>query len=470
MFVAGVYLVLLTLLIFLVIRSDAIRLRCQLFSTRNFFLIGLVLFQSASGAVTLFMDETERGAELDSYTIPAIGFCIVLTVFIVLLLAMYRRAGWVERFAARRSRIRMTSQARLVIAGLVLTAVGCVLRFAGNQVPYVAIILPQFAAGCLCGGVALVAMAWARSAWNIFVALMLALSLGSAAAVLLVDAFGRRELLGLMFSVVWALYHEKWRLMPVTKLLPRAAIAVSAASFVLLIFSASRVGGENVDRSLGQQVQRIMSIDPRAVEEIVVASVSGQFAGGISMWIINERLVHGGYDPLHSLVYLVTLPIPRDFWPSKPEGLGLTVVREASVSGVQDIFSWGPGLVGHMMNDVLFLSVPVYALLLAWGLKYMDTRTSLSTRDPITIALFGSALGQLLGMPRGDVGLFAFNMLAAYLGVWIFGRLVGAMFLPYDRQAEWEATFETDVADEASADEDLEPAFEEPMAESQGSR
>jgi hypothetical protein len=47
--------------------------------------------------------------------------------------------------------------------------------------------------------------------------------------------------------------------------------------------------------------------------------------------------------------------------------------------------------------------------------------------------LFGSALGQLLGMPRGDLGLFVFNMLAAYLGVWIFIRLGVGLFLPKDR-------------------------------------
>jgi hypothetical protein len=196
------------------------------------------------------------------------------------------------------------------------------------------------------------------------------------------------------------------------------------------------VGGENVDRSLSQQVQRILTIDSRVAEEMLIASLSGQFAGGVSMWIFNERMTNGGYYPLHSLVYLVTLPIPRDYWPSKPEGLGFVAVQEASVSGVADFFSWGPGLVGHLTHDILLISVPLYALLIAWGLKYMDTRTAWSTRDPLTVVLFGSALGQVLGMPRGDIGLFAFNMIAAYVGVWIFGHLVAIMILPIDREAE----------------------------------
>jgi len=459
-FVLGLYLVALTLLIFLVIRFDAIAGRCQLFSTRNFFLLGLVLFQASSGAVTFFLDETERGAELESFVMPGLGFCAVLTVFTLLFLTFYRRAGWIERLAASRTRIRVTSKGRLVFAGVTLTALGIVLRFAGESIPYVAVLLPQIAAGCLGGGVALIAMAWARSSWNIFIAGVLLLATVASSAVLLVGAFGRREILGLLFSLVWALYQEKWRLMPVTRFIPRAAIAGALLGSAVFVFSASRVGGENVDRSLGQQVQRIMTIDPRAFEEIAIASLSGQFAGGISMWILNARLEHGGYYPLHSLVYFVTHPIPRDFWLSKPEGLGLTAVREASVTGVQDIFSWGPGLVGHLSHDIVFISLPLYALLIGWALRYMDVRTMLSTRDPVTVALFGSALGQILGMPRGDLGLFAFNMVSAFVGVWLFGRLIATAVLPIDREAEQQA-LEGESDEEAFA-EDEEAIEEQP--------
>ena len=162
-------------------------------------------------------------------------------------------------------------------------------------------------------------------------------------------------------------------------------------------------------------------------------ALSGQFAGGISMWIYHTRPSAFPIDPLHSLVYFVTLPIPRDLWPGKPEGLGLTVVHQAAVSGVSAIHSWGPGLVGHIWNDFVYLSLPIYAFLLAGMCRYMDQRMIGATRDPLTVVLFGSALGQLLGMPRGDLGLFVFNMLAAYLGVWIFIRLGVGLFLPKDR-------------------------------------
>jgi hypothetical protein len=435
----GSYLVGLTLVVLLVMRADALRDRCQLVSTRNFFLLGLLLFQTVSGALTLLTLQTERGAWMGDYRFAGFAFCLILTTFLALFLAIYRSSHWVERMAWRRARIRRASRGGLVAAGVALTIIGITLRFSASGIPYVSVLLPQVSAGCLCGGAALVAMAWARSMWNIVVGSMLGCVLAGSSAVLLIDAFGRREILGLLFSVIWGLYHEKWRFLSVAWLLPRIGLATLALSAVLLVYSSARVGGGSVDRSLGQQIERMLTIDPRAVEENIVAALSGQFAGGISMLILDNRWRSGGYDPLHSLVYFLTLPIPRDLWDGKPEGLGLIIVREAGVTGVSAEHTWGPGLVGHLSHDVVLISLPIYALILAWVFRYMDARTRWSEHDPVAIALFGSALGQMMAMPRGDIGLFAFNLLAAFSGVWLFGRLVAAVFLPIDREAEWDA-------------------------------
>ena len=425
-----------SLVIIVIMWSNASNGKCDIFATRNFFLGGVILFQSVSGAQTLLTGDTEGGAAVNDYRTPGLLFCIILTIFVVLFLALYRKFGFVERLAERQTRIRVTTSSRLVLAGITLVLVGGVLRFAGARIPYVAILLPQLAAGVLGGGVTLVAMAWARSSFNLFIAAMLGVTLVGAAAVILVDAFGRRELVGILFSMVAGLYFEKWRWMPVTKLLPRAVIALSTLAAVVLIFSSSRTGGENVDRSLTQQLQRIREIDARSIQENIMAATSGQFAGGISMWVIDARRADAEYYPMHSLFYFATLPIPRNYWPGKPEGLGMTIVDQAGISGVSEGHSWGPGLVGHLYNDIVFFSLPVYALILAAVFRYMDTRTLRSIDDPVTIAIFGSALGQVFGMPRGDLGLFAFNMRAAYSGVWIFGRLVAKVFLPIDREAE----------------------------------
>lgn len=435
--ILGIYLVLFSIALIVIMRVDAARERCPLLSTRNFFLVGIILFQSSSGAVTLLMGETERGAELEDYTLPGLVFCTILTVFVALFLWLYRSLGVVDRLALARTRIRTCSPSRLLWAGILVTLIGITLRFAGMGIPYVAVLLPQLSAGCLCAGIALVATAWARSVFNLAIASILAVTLAASSATLLVGAFGRREIIGLFFSIVWALYFEKWRYMPVSRLFPRLTFAVAGLSLAVLVFSASRVGGQNVDRSLGQQVERLLQIEWENVQGRFFDAVSGQFAGGISMYLYDARLKDSAYDPLHSLAYFVTLPIPRDFWPGKYEGLGFTAPDVAGVTRVADEFSWGPGLVGHLCNDIVFLSLPIYTIILAAAFRYMDVRTASSIRDPMAVAVFGSALGQGLGMPRGEIGLFAFNLLAAIVGAWLFSRVAARMFLPVDREAEF---------------------------------
>ncbi|MFM2165357.1 MAG: hypothetical protein RL325_1794 [Planctomycetota bacterium] len=431
----GIYLTLLSLFIVWKTGRDALQGTCPLFSTRNFFVLGLLLFQSVSGAFTMFTGESENYADVANPEFTGIVFSVVLTLFVILFYAFYSRANWIERLAERRSCVRDSGLLGLVVTGCALTGIGVVLRFAGESIPYVAVILPQISAGCLCGGVALVAMAWARSRFNVFVALILLAAGAGASAVLLVGAFGRREIIGLLFAVVWALYYEKWRYMPVARFLPRAVVASVLMSVVLLLFSSSREGGARVDRSLGRQIERMLTIDPRTVQETVMSSLTGQFAGGISMWIYEARADHGGYYPLHSLFYFVTHPVPRDWWQGKPEGLGLSIVSEAGVRGVAREHSWGPGMVGHLVHDIVFVSLPLYAFILGLAFRYMDARTVLSARDPVSIVLFGSALGQVFGMPRGDLGLFAFHMLSAFGGVWLFGGLIARFTLRVDREA-----------------------------------
>jgi hypothetical protein len=132
----------------------------------------------------------------------------------------------------------------------------------------------------------------------------------------------------------------------------------------------------------------------------------------------------------------------------------MIAVDEAGITGVSEGHSWGPGLVGHLWHDIALFSTPLYAVLLAFAFRYMDSRTVWSTNDPVAVAMFGSALGQVIGMPRGDIGLFMFNLLSAFLGVWFFGRLIGYALLPIDRDAEWEWREQAESGDDGDIEHD----------------
>jgi hypothetical protein len=437
MFIIGIYLSVLVTVTLRIIQRDAANGIVPLFSARNFFLAGILLFQTISGALTGYTDLTEGGAEISNPLKSAFIFSGIVTVFTLLFVVFYRKFDSAERLAAKRTRIRRTSKSSIVVAGVIIIVIGIALRFAGESIPYVAVLLPQMSAGILCAGVALLAMAWARASFNIAIALVLAAGTAASGLALLVGAFGRREILGLLFAIAWGLYWEKWRLMPASRLILRVVLAGVGTAIPFLLFSGARVGGTSADRSLSGQIQSLSDVDPTKIQEAAIASLSGQFAGGISMWIIEARNTHGGYYPLHSLIYFITMPIPRDYWPGKPEGLGLSIVSEAGIRGVSKEHSWGPGLAGHLYHDIVFISLPLYAAILAFAFRYMDARMRFSAgRDPLTIVVFGSALGQILGMPRGDLGLFAFHMVSAYAGAWLVGRMVCGLVLRIDREAE----------------------------------
>ena len=181
----GVYLVALTIVILVVIVRDAQAERCPLFSTRNFFLLGIINFQTISGALTCFTGESERGAFLSDFTFPAAAFCVIITVFIAAFLYCYRKEGFVARIADRSWCQRVSTKTSLSIAGVVMVAIGITLRFIAGGVPWVGVLLPQMAAGCLCAGVGLVAIAWVRSSFNPLTALLLFGALAASGAALL---------------------------------------------------------------------------------------------------------------------------------------------------------------------------------------------------------------------------------------------------------------------------------------------
>ncbi|MFZ9882467.1 MAG: hypothetical protein ACO3QC_13825, partial [Phycisphaerales bacterium] len=45
--------------------------------------------------------------------------------------------------------------------------------------------------------------------------------------------------------------------------------------------------------------------------------------------------------------------------------------------------------------------------------------------DPFVVVPLGAGLAQILGMPRGELGLFAFQLTTAIIGGWAVLRIVG---------------------------------------------
>jgi hypothetical protein len=394
-------------------------------STRNLFLVGFIYFQTVSGAITAFSGLNERGLFLNEPGRAAIVFTLIAAAFTGVFLWSYGRFRQLMRSSSgmqpARSELSGLAAGLIAIVGVLA---GLLFRFVLGTVPILGVITIQLSVGMLTAACCLAAYAWSRNFWNPASVLTLVAVTSTSVAALLVNAFGRREILGVFMSMAFSLYYLKWRSMPKWQLLIRAAIWTAVALVAVVILSAARSSGQK-ERSVGDYVAAIAALSPADLVEQVVGGAVGQFAGGTSMWVIETRPGEFPYDTLHSLVYTATFPIPRQYWEGKPNSLGRTITEQCLISGVSNEHSFGPGLVGHIVNDNPWLALPLYGVLLGWLFAAIDSRLARHDRDPLEVVVLGAGVSQIFALARGELGLFVINALGTMAGAWMLARPFG---------------------------------------------
>ncbi len=133
------------------------------------------------------------------------------------------------------------------------------------------------------------------------------------------------------------------------------------------------------------------------------------------------------FDTLHSLAYFAMLPVPRAIYENKLSALGQSMVHDAGITKVASEYNVGPGLIGHVFNDNPWIALPLYAFLLGLALRYVDTRVQSAISDPFVVVPLGAGLSQVLAIPRGELGLFAFQMMTGIIGGWLACRIIGPL-------------------------------------------
>jgi hypothetical protein len=83
--------------------------------------------------------------------------------------------------------------------------------------------------------------------------------------------------------------------------------------------------------------------------------------------------------------------------------------------------------VGHIANDNPWIALPLYAFLLGIAMRFIDQRVRNYVEDPFIVVPLGAGLAQILALPRGELGLFAFQLTASIIGGWLVLRVVGPL-------------------------------------------
>lgn len=390
---------------------------------RGIFILGFVLFQPASALFTLLTGEIDRVMAADVGR-AAMSFAVLSSLFIALALLVYNKGWLVARLARRETVNRDVSNAGLVFAAVISLVVGVVLRDVLGYIPILGVLTEMLSTGAFCVALGCVGWAWARNPFHVGTVLPLVVIGSSTAALLLNNAFSRRGLVAAVIATIWAAYFARWRGGHRTTLVLRATIFV-LAGYALVLFQSATRGSSHQGGNVVEYVQAFLEVDGGDLVEAALGMASGQFAGANSMWLIESCPETFPRWPLHSLEYFLTQPVPRVLWSGKPWSVGNEMVLVAGISGVKrDEFSFGPGLVGHLVVDVPWISLPLYAFLIGLALRYMDDRVALNPSNPFIVLQFGAATSQFLALPRGELGLFAFNAAAWIAGSWLTLRIV----------------------------------------------
>jgi hypothetical protein len=423
---------------------------------RNVFLAGVILFQLSSASLAYFTQQYTDLPVGDPVR-SGVVYLLLLSLFLVFFTLVYE-LGWFTFGLLRRDPRPqpVPGTAAMVAMSLASLGVTVVLRLGLTYIPLVGVLadiagfgFAAFSAGCA-------AWAWSRHPFNLGLLVLLVFVAGSASAMMLYEAFGRREVLSVLMGCLWGAYHGRFKYISIRRgLIPLTAIG--AAGLVLLTaFTSIRGNSGNEKVPFAETVRRLSEADLGKGFEGLFA----QDAPGNSLFIIENRPSPYPYDPLASLVYFAVHPIPRTMWQGKPDSLGTALVKEVFLPDKGEGLSLGPGLVGHIVNDNPWLSLPIYAILLAASLRVLDELLKRYPDSPYVVMPLGVALGEVLALARGELGQFAFRaafaMAATYFGVKLLAGIMRVMGFasargPADNEDQQEQEFaELATAYEAS--------------------
>lgn len=414
----AIYLVLLSAFLCVRVLYQHLRGTHELVSLRNMFTAGFIVFQLTSAVPAM------RGVYNNNFPLSDPGgtglkYALMSTVFLVILMLCYNHGLGARRAAQRTPASRAVPEpVMLWIAMLILTCAAGVLRF-GVLIPYVGILAQLLAVAVGASAAGLAGWVWSRRLLNPYVAIPALGIVGINSLIAISGAFGRRELLAVGGGMLWGMWFGHFRYLPVRTSLPRLAAIAILPLTALALYTAVRDPGEH-DRTAGQHLQA-MAQSGNVLDGLTMMA-TGQDAGRISMWLVENHRDRFEQRPLFTLWYLAVYPVPRQMWPDKPEPLSVLIPAMANMKKVNvGLLTMGGGIIGQSAAEGGWYAIVIYAAFFGALLRYFDELARVNAINPFVVVPVASAVGQVIGLPRGEVAAFTF--------VWLFSVGVSSVLL-----------------------------------------
>jgi hypothetical protein len=319
----------------------------------------------------------------------------------------------------------------LLLNAFLITVVAIVMRF-GMAIPYISIIAGTVAIGLNAVSSGLVGWVWGRQLRNPVYLVYGLLIIAANLAVVMSFSFGRRGIVAVGGIIIWGMYYSYWRHLRTSGILSRMAVVGLPPVIFLILFTSVRSAGrssEGIDTSQLTAARHIRNIvEGGSMVRGLTFLASGQYSGAISLFLIENCPENFEYRHMESVYYFFVLPVPRAWWPSKPNPLSQQIARMARLSRVNwKRLKLGPGIIGHAAAEGGWYAVVLYAIVGGLFFRFFDEIVRLNIESPLVVLSIGSSMGHFIGLPRGSVPNFAFLAVLTAIGSLLVMVMLGKL-------------------------------------------
>jgi hypothetical protein len=426
--------------LFTYLAIGVIRREHDLLSYRTFFVVGFCFFYGLATSFVVFKED-QAGFIYQPTGEGYLPLALCTPIFAILFVIADKwgaKIGFAQKIIPKIDIPPTTASLFLAIALFEVTAIAALTPLGDYFTALLAQVRPGLAA-CAAGLATyyLVSQRFNPVAWMIF--------LGVFALSLLICMSGgtdRRFALGVFMVCAWVWYYFDLRYRSLSNVLGKMAAVGAIIAFFLVFYSGFR----NVSKdewALANRVEQLKTAttNPTLVQKGALESVLYQDAPINTLYIMENYPTGQALDPFNGLIFFVTNPIPRFLWEDKPIALGVNLQRQFGINA-----NLGPGIIGHGWSEGLWFGVAGYAIFFGLMTGIIDRGIRDKSVNPFFITVFGSSLGNVIGLPRGETSLFMVlwfsTMVAATMLFWGMGVALNPVFrsLPLvipDRVREW---------------------------------
>jgi len=385
-----------------------VRRRGDLLTSYNLFLLGSVNFVGIASI--------QSGLSDRHYIFFTSGdvarFIAGAIVFYVVLAWTYHRWRYPMRAATRRWQKWARPTTGVLLFVNILALLMGLLTFFAPQIPGLAIIALTLGIYAVIFAVVFSFIAWYSSPLNPFLAIMMALSLIYATIILLSGGISRQPLLSVCLIFPISLYWLKWRYRGSLLTLAKMFFWGLAGLSILGAFSVVRINKDRDAYNMERAIDRLT-----LMRDSLLDPAHARFFGGdateVSLAVINRYNSWHDIHPFYTFYYVLSNPIPRLFWPDKPESLGTMMPRDLGVWERTGYVNWGPGVVGHGYHEGGLIMLVFYGVVIGGLLRLFDQLLIRQPHNPYILSIFCTISGTIIAFPRGDWGIFTMQILGA---------------------------------------------------------